>query len=201
MKKILSGFLGIVASLAFISIAYALTFNQVSISGLAFTMEDPYLQIAGDGTSSFGDNYTVPSSALANLRPGEPAIKIPFTLKNTSSYKMTLTPLGSTSTVYSGPYDPARELSFNILVAIVPASITTDDEIKNLPASPTGPGQWYDLGHMIESGGYQIYGDIEAGQTKDFNIWIKIPDDPSSKNIAGQTLSDIQFTLTGALVK
>jgi hypothetical protein len=180
MKKILSGFIGIMSVLAIVGIAFALNFNQVSVSGISLTASNPDLQIASSDTASFNSDYNImPDGPITNLRPGDTARHFPFALKNNSSSNMTITGL-----VEIGGPGWEQNVANYTLLAIEPTTV----QVADIPAA-----DWRPIG-----GGWNnaSIGTLEANSTRDYNLWVKLSDNPDTI-IAGKTLSDVRFTLTG----
>jgi hypothetical protein len=181
MKKILGGLIGLFITLAAVGVAFALAFNQVTISGLGMSIPDPDLQIAATTDGPFGTNYDLPLGVITDLRPGDPARQFPFALKNVSDKNMVLVP-----SIPTTGWDPDAAVA--VFITIVPSTIT-EAQINEL-------NLWNSVLGWGATCCYTLYGVLEANQTANYTLWIKV--DPNPERIsAGKTVSDIQILLTG----
>jgi predicted ribosomally synthesized peptide with SipW-like signal peptide len=185
MKKIITGFLGLVVVAGLVGgAAYALFSSQATASGLEFATGNANLQISVDG------NYYYPVWNFGNaffdgLFPGSDVTGTQFLLKNSSSSNFALTLTGVLTSGGSGDWGALKDVVtvgfdyFNGTWQSAPGFATLD--------------QWNTIGYTLPGG------NLANGDQRWYRIHVQVPS-TADNSIANKSLTGAIFTFTGTQV-
>jgi hypothetical protein len=182
MKKILGGLFGLTATLVVVGVAFALGFNQATVSGLDVNSADPNLQVSATTGGTFGSDYSLSALPVTNLIPGDPAKTETFALKNNNASAVNVT--GQITL----PASWDNTLAGAVQVAVEPSSVT--------PESSVPAGDWHSLTDWKASALSVGGGTLATATPTSYTMWVKIPGTFGAE-VASKTISGIQFTFTG----
>ncbi len=181
MKKIISSILSIVLTISVVSgAAYAAFTDDAQIQGLSITTGNPDLRIYNPTTELYADNVNFGASLGTLFNRMYPGQERSFTLllNNNTDSAISLSTFGKlTAATGWGPISDVIEVKVSDGV--------TDTDWKSLT--------------LWNSTGFAFPGTMAQGAEKSYTFSVRIAAG-TPNTFAGQSLSDIVFTLTGSTI-
>ncbi|HLB51612.1 hypothetical protein A3F07_01790 [candidate division WWE3 bacterium RIFCSPHIGHO2_12_FULL_38_15] len=192
MRKVISGILGLTVVVGLVvGVAFAVFSDPASLTNMALSVGSNNLLIRLTGVGSFAE--TVDATGFAELVPGGTE-DVPFELQNNSNNQ-------SFSLAGEIPSDPTTPENWTALKGVV--------ECVVFDPAGSGPGSIGD-GSTSDSSGWftleewrsasrDLPGDplLEDGGTASLVLRCGIPVSVSDGTLAGKSLSDLEFKVTG----
>ncbi len=181
MKKILFGLVGLLTSGAVIvGTAYALFTAQATVNGINFSTGSASIGVSKTN-SSFGPTLNA-GLTLANIFPGfgmDDSQQAPFWIINNSPEPMTMTAVLTSASGWG-----------NGLEGYVKMAVNTADN---------SAGTGYHTLSEWNASGFTLPGPVAAATSQEYKIYVQLPYE-APNSVAGQSLTNITFTITGTQV-
>lgn len=177
MKKIITGFLGILMVTAVVGgSAYALFSSTATVSGIAINTGSASLLVGDNSTMT--DDWDLSGFSVDNIYPGFQDDDY-FYLENASTSPIDLTVTGQ-FTSYSGNWNALKDVIQIRVVRTDNSAATSWRTLADWQAGPvTIPG-----------------GEIAYGDTEQYQVMMRVPSSAGNE-IANKSLSNMTFTFVG----